>query len=105
MGVFIAVSPYTGDLVIRTCTRVHRVSCVPDGVAPEDTSWERSFNMGYNMVTTIIGAPKVSEFDANMELSLMDLEDALEEQVMDYFSDWEIEDLDEKGIGGRLVLC
>ena len=57
------------------------------------------------MALTIIGAPKVSEFDANMELSLMDLEDALEEQAVDYFMDWECEDLAESEIGGRIVTC
>lgn len=57
------------------------------------------------MALTIIGAPKVSELDANMELENLDLEDALEEQVKDYFSDWEVDDLDESEIGGRIVTC
>ena len=59
----------------------------------------------YTMALTIIGAPKVSELDANMELENLDLEDALEEQVKDYFSDWEVDDLDEAEIGGRIVTC
>ena len=57
------------------------------------------------MALTIIGASKVSELDANMELGNLDLEDALEEQVKGYFSDWEVEDLDESEIGGRIVTC
>lgn len=55
------------------------------------------------MPLTIIGAPKISELDANMELENLDLEEALEKQVSDYFSDWEVEDLEEEG--GRIVQC
>lgn len=55
------------------------------------------------MAINIIGAPKISELDANMELENLDLEEALEKQVSDYFSDWEVEDLEEEG--GRIVQC
>ena len=38
----------------------------------------------------------------NLELANLDLEEALEQQVQDYFSDWEVDDLEEGE--GRIVL-
>lgn len=55
------------------------------------------------MPLNIIGAPTISELDANMELENLDLEEALEKQAIDYFSDWEVDDLEEEG--GRIVQC
>ena len=38
----------------------------------------------------------------NLELANLDLEEALEQQVQDYFSDWAVDDLEEGE--GRIVL-
>ena len=40
---------------------------------------------------------QTTELDENMELANMALEEALEAQVADYFSDWPVDDLDEVG--------
>ena len=42
-------------------------------------------------------------FEENLELDALDLQDALEQQVQAYFSDWESDDLEE-GKEGRLVI-
>ena len=45
---------------------------------------------------------KTTAFEENLELAQLDLEEALEEQVKEYFSDWPVDDLEEDE--GRIVL-
>lgn len=45
---------------------------------------------------------KPTALEENLELAYLDLEDALEQQVQDYFSDWSVDDLEEGE--GRIVL-
>ena len=45
---------------------------------------------------------KPTALEENLELAYLDLEEALEQQVQDYFSDWPVYDLEEGE--GRIVL-
>lgn len=40
---------------------------------------------------------KPTALEENMELANLDLEEALEQQVQDYFADWPVDDLEEEG--------
>ena len=44
---------------------------------------------------------KTTAFEENLELANLDLQDALEQQVQDYFADWPVDDLEEGK--GRIV--
>lgn len=44
---------------------------------------------------------KPTALEENLELENMDLEEALEEQVQNYFADWPVDDLEEGE--GRIV--
>lgn len=46
---------------------------------------------------------KPTALEENLELANLDLEDALEQQVQDYFADWECDDLEEGKDCGRIV--
>ena len=45
---------------------------------------------------------KPTALEENLELANLDWEEALEQQVQDYFSDWAVDDLEEGE--GRIVL-
>ena len=45
---------------------------------------------------------KPTVLEENLELANLDLKEALEQQVQDYFSDWAVDDLEEGE--GRIVL-
>lgn len=72
--------------------------CAPDG----GTRWnivgmfiQKEFSMAQQTL-------KPTALEENLELANLDLEDALEQQVQDYFSDWSVDDLEEGE--GRIVL-
>ena len=49
-------------------------------------------------------AQTINSLEARLELEAIGIEEALEQQVSDYFSDWEVEDYKEPE-EGRIVYC
>ena len=49
-------------------------------------------------------AQTINSLEANLDLEAIGIEEALERQVSDYFSDWEVDDYQEPE-EGRIVYC
>ena len=72
--------------------------CAPSG----GTRWNIVGMFIKEEVTMTQQTLKPTALEENLELANLDLEEALEQQVQDYFSDWPVDDLEEGE--GRIVL-